>query len=285
MQKSAHSSASMQLVLTPAQKRSFRKKLYDYFARHGRDLPWRHTITPYRIVVSEIMLQQTQVDRVITRFEAFVSAFPTFKALDAASLADVYAVWQGLGYNRRALALKRIAALVVHEYNNTVPQSVDILATFPGIGRATASSICAFAFDMPAVFVETNIRSIFIHEFYNNREQVPDTDIIHLVGQTIDTRHPRRWYSALMDYGTMLKKTHPNPSRKSAAHTMQSPFKGSRRQVRGAILKQLSACPNQTAAQLHTRISGSSVATLREIANALCAEGMVSKTNSRYSIA
>ena len=272
-------------ILTPTGKRAFRRTLYAYFAEHGRDLPWRNTSNPYHIVVSEIMLQQTQVDRVIARFETFIATFPTFEALDAAQLADVYAVWQGLGYNRRALALKRIAALVVHEHNGIVPQSMDILATFPGIGRATAASICAYAFNMPAVYVETNIRSVFIHLFFNDRLQVDDAEISALVEQTLDRAHPAKWYSALMDYGTMLKKVHHNPSRRSKTHSVQSPFKGSRRQVRGAIMRLVSAQPGLTALQLSKHISNSSTDIITAIAQSLCTEGMLSQTGKRYFIA
>jgi A/G-specific adenine glycosylase len=272
-------------ILTPAEKRAFRRTLYAYFAEHGRDLPWRNSSDPYHIVVSEIMLQQTQVDRVIARFETFIATFPTFESLDNAQLADVYAVWQGLGYNRRALALKRIAALVVHEHNGMLPQSTDILATFPGIGRATAASICTYAFNMPAVYVETNIRSVFIHLFFNDRLQVDDAEISALVEQTLDRAHPAKWYSALMDYGTMLKKAHPNPSRKSKTHSVQSPFKGSRRQVRGAIMRLVSAQPGLTALQLSKHISNNSTDIITAIAQSLCTEGMLSQTGKRYFIA
>jgi len=273
------------ITLSSYQKQAFRNKLYSYFTAHCRDLPWRKTSDPYRVLISEIMLQQTQVDRVISKYEEFIAAFPNFNALNNANLSRVYAVWQGMGYNRRALSLKRIAEKVISEHAGELPQSVHILSTFPGIGTATASSICAFAFDIPAVFIETNIRSVFIHFFCKNRESVADKEIIELVQQTIDMKHPRKWYSALMDYGAMLKKTHANPSRQSAGHVVQSPFIGSRRQVRGVIMKVLCEQPGLTAQQLGKRIDIAAVTQIKDIADTLCREGLLVKVKRRYRIA
>jgi A/G-specific adenine glycosylase len=218
---------------------AFRKLIYDYFALHGRALPWRATSDPYCIFVSEIMLQQTQVDRVVAKYAPFIRAFPDFRTLAAASLRDVLAVWQGLGYNRRALALTRAAQRVVDECGAVLPSDPGALATLPGIGKTTACSIAAFAFNMPVVFVETNIRTVFIHFFFNGRDKVSDAEILPLADKALDRHAPARWYSALMDYGTMLKKAGRKDHRRSTAYKRQSPFYGSDRQLRGRILATL----------------------------------------------
>jgi A/G-specific adenine glycosylase len=215
----------------------FQEMVLSHYYLYGRNLVWRNTTDPYHILVSEIMLQQTQVERVSKKFPEFICAFPDFSSLATATLADVLTVWQGLGYNRRAIALQKCAIRVMNEYNGILPADVDILATFPGIGRATASSIAAFAFNMPVVFIETNIRRVFIHFFFAATENVSDADILSLVEKALYRENPRVWYWALMDLGSALKKMVPNPNRRSLHYTRQSPFEGSDRKIRGAILK------------------------------------------------
>jgi A/G-specific adenine glycosylase len=196
------------------------------------------------------MLQQTQTSRVGEKYLQFINAFPTIEALAAASLKDVLAVWQGMGYNRRAKYLYELASLLHKTRRGTIPDTPEELSHLPGIGRATAASICAFAFNRPVVFIETNIRAVFIHFFFHDRNDVHDADIMPLAEASLDRRTPRRWYSALMDYGAMLKRRHPNPSRQSAHHQKQPRFEGSRRQARGIILKTLLEHPGITAAGL-----------------------------------
>lgn len=217
----------------------FRTIIYDYYHEKGRDQPWRHTTDPYNIYVSEIMLQQTQVERVLGKYEEFITEFPDFAVLASAPLEDVLRVWQGMGYNRRAKFLKEGAKRVVNEFNGSLPDDTEILSTFPGIGKATACSIAAFAFNKPVVFIETNIRRVFIHFFFHNQEAIQDSDILPLVEKTLDRSDPKQWYYALMDYGSMLKKHIQNPNRRSAAYIRQSRFEGSDRQVRGFVLKKL----------------------------------------------
>ncbi len=228
-----------QTALSERDIAKFRKTVYRHWKKYGRDLPWRRTDNPYKIVVSEIMLQQTQVARVVTKYEEFITAFPDIESLAEAPLHAVLTVWQGLGYNRRALSLKKMAEAIVSLHDGKIPTDVSRLTTLPGIGRATAHAICAFAFNQPVIFIETNIRTAFIHHFFSTKEEVKDREITPLVVQTIDRENPRRWYNALMDYGAALKKEYPNPGRKSAHYKRQSPFEGSRRQVRGAILSTL----------------------------------------------
>jgi A/G-specific adenine glycosylase len=226
-------------LLTSARIRAFRKKVYDLFEREGRDLPWRKNLNPYRVLVSEIMLQQTQVERVVEKYRLFLTVFPNFSALATASLSELLTVWSGMGYNRRALALKALAQKVVNEHRGRLPRDPDKLLALPGIGKYTAGAVTAFAFNKPVVFMDTNIRRVFIHEFFHDRENIHDDEIIPLVERTMDAENPRQWYNALMDYGTMLKQRHANPNRRSAHYTRQSPFENSNRQVRGRILKVL----------------------------------------------
>jgi A/G-specific adenine glycosylase len=202
-------------------------------------MPWRETTDPYRILVSEIMLQQTQVERVRVKYPEFTAAFPDFSTLAVAPLPQVLAIWQGMGYNRRAIALQKCASRVIEDFHGTLPADPAILATFPGIGHATASSICAFAFNLPVIFIETNIRRVFIHFFFADSAMVSDAEILPLVRRALPEDNSRVWYWALMDLGTALKKSVPNPNRRSVHYTKQSPFEGSDRKIRGEILRKL----------------------------------------------
>lgn len=217
----------------------FQKLILNFYAHHGRTFTWRYVDDPYKVFISEVMLQQTQTSRVIYKYEEFLEKFPHFHSLANASLHDVLAVWSGLGYNRRGKFLHQAAQIIVTDYYGKLPQEQVLLEALPGIGPATASSILAFAFNKPTLFIETNIRSVFIHHFFAQQDKVNDTQIHKLVEQTLDYSNPRRWYYALMDYGVMLKQSGVNPSRKSTHYIKQSKFQGSNRQVRGAILKLL----------------------------------------------
>ncbi|MCC7565847.1 MAG: A/G-specific adenine glycosylase [Methanomicrobiaceae archaeon] len=214
----------------------FRDMILCHYRSHGRDLPWRRTVDPYSILVSEVMLQQTQVERVAAKYREFLERFPDFQSLARAPRRDVLEAWQGLGYNRRAIALHESGERVVEEYGGRLPADVETLATFPGIGKATASAICAYAFNMPVVYIETNIRRIVIHFFFHDRNDVRDSEILPILQQALYRENPREWYSALMDYGTILAKRTVNPNRRSAGYSRQSRFEGSDRQIRGQIL-------------------------------------------------
>jgi A/G-specific adenine glycosylase len=157
-----------------------------HWRNHGRhDLPWRHTDNPYHILVSEIMLQQTQVPRVIDRYSEFLRVFPSFRVLATATPAAVLKVWQGLGYNRRALMLLRCARAVVDEHASSLPTDREALESLPGIGPYTAGAIMAFAFDAPVAMIETNIRRVYIHHYFPRRRSVPDADILPLVARDV----------------------------------------------------------------------------------------------------
>lgn len=216
---------------------NFSAFIWNFYHQNKRDFAWRNTTNPYYILVSEIMLQQTQTHRVITKYEEFIAAFSTIEDLAAASLRDVLSVWSGLGYYRRARFLHLLAQQVVKEYAGVLPNDPKILQTLPGIGPNTAGSICAFAFNSPTVFIETNIRTVFIHSFFQDKESVSDKELLPLITATVDHTNPREWYYALMDYGVFLKSRKTNPSRKSAHYTKQSKFEGSDRQIRAKILK------------------------------------------------
>jgi A/G-specific adenine glycosylase len=216
---------------------TFRDIIYQYYHKKGRKFPFRDKISPYYVLVSEIMLQQTQTSRVSQKFLEFIKKFPDFNALANADLDDVLKEWQGLGYNRRAVALKNIAEMVINEYNGQLPEEVKILKTFPQIGHNTASSIVSFAFNKSTFFIETNIRRVYIYFFFPGRDDVDDKEIMELLEQTTDTQNPREWYYALMDYGVMLKKTHPELNKRSRHYRKQKKFKGSTRQLRGKVLK------------------------------------------------
>lgn len=220
----------------------FRGIIWRHYREAGRSLPWRNTVHPYKIVVSEIMLQQTQVERVLAKYPFFVRAFPNWKRLASATPVQVLAAWQGLGYNRRAIALKKIAETVVRTYKGKLPRAAVLLDELPGIGPATAGSISAFAFNIPVPFIETNIRRAYIHFFFLRARKVKDSDILPLVEKTMDKKNPREWFWALMDYGAMLaRREKENPNRKSAHYGRQPRFAGSSRQLRGSIITLLLA--------------------------------------------
>ena len=222
----------------------FRQKVLERGRELYRDLPWRRTRDPYQIWISEVRLQQTQVARVDGRWQRWCERFPSVDALAAADAADVLEEWQGMGYNRRALARWR-AAGIVSAAGGAMPTEARDLVALPGIGPATAAGIRAFAYDLPGVYLETNVRSVFLHEFFPDAVAVPDKDLVPLVEASCPADgsdpqdDPRTWYYALLDYGAYLKKTLPNPSRRSKSHVRQSKFEGSHRQKRAELVRLL----------------------------------------------
>ena len=239
----------------------------EFVAKKGhelyRDLPWRRTYDPYAIWISEVMLQQTQVSRVDGRWQRWLERFPTVDALAAAAPSDVLEEWQGLGYNRRALSVHR-AAQAISEAGGIFPQDPKELVKLPGIGPATAAGIRAFAFNLHGVYLETNVRTVFLHELYPQAEGVPDSELVPLVDLTCPASvtdaandataelTPRSWYYALLDYGAYLKKTIPNPSRRSKSHVKQTRFEGSHRQKRAELLRVLLAHKDEGGAEFDT---------------------------------
>jgi len=219
---------------------NLKDEVWRYWKKHGRhNLPWRKTKNPYRILVSEVMLQQTQVLRVITKYKEFLKEFPTVQKLARAPLGSVLKVWNGIGYNRRAKYLRDAAKIIVAKYKDRIPKDEAVLRTLPGVGVYTARAVRVFAFNEPDILIETNIRAAIIHSFFQGVPKVSDRTLLVHAQKTAEGQDPRTWHWALMDYGVHIKKLHKNPARKSTHYVRQSKFEGSLRQARGAILRTL----------------------------------------------
>ena len=218
---------------------AFQSRMRTLAAPLWRELPWRGVDDPYLVWISEVMLQQTQVVRVQGRWADWLERFPSVQALAQAPQAEVLQAWQGMGYNRRALALHRCAQTVVEQFDGIWPHGVKELTALPGIGPSTAAGIRAFAFDEHGVYLETNVRAVLIHEFFPGTDKVADKELVPLVKLTCPPsgQDVRGWYYGLLDIGAHLKKTLPNPTRRARAYTRQSPFAGSRRQKRAGIVR------------------------------------------------
>lgn len=221
----------------------FKEIVWGFARQNTRIMPWRENYSPYYVLVSEVMLQQTQVSRVIPKFEQFINLFPDVQSLARAPLSDVLVAWSGLGYNRRAKFLWQAAAVITSTYNGVFPRTKPALVTLPGVGPNTAGAIMAYAFNQPEVFIETNIRSVFFEHFFHDHDQVSDKELYQKVEVTLDREHPREWYWALMDYGSYLKKNGAGRLKQSVHYKKQTPLKGSMREMRGRILKTLSVKP------------------------------------------
>lgn len=225
----------------------FQRKILTWYKIHERDLPWRRTRDPYKILISEIMLQQTQVPRVIQKFNEWIEKFPTLTSLARSSTADVLASWSGLGYNRRAVNLKRTAEILMNEYNGRFPDSEKELLWLPGIGKYTANAILCFAFNKQVAVVDINIKKVIIVEFLRKRtvgrggvvlqdvsreiDQLDDALAWKIAQQLLPVGLAYEWNQALMDYSSSVLK------KEKIFIPKQSPFKGSRRYYRGKILK------------------------------------------------
>lgn len=287
---------------SPAALKKFQHTIWSHYEKHRRSFPWREHITPYRVVVSEIMLQQTQAPRAIPRFESFIARFPDWQTLAKASTADILSEWQGLGYNRRALYLKKIAETVMAKAeisSREIPRTAEELIQLPGIGPNTAGSVLAFAWNTPHPFIETNIRTVFIHFFFKNKKKISDKDILTLVEKTLPKHPPaspdrsvRDWYYALMDYGTMLKRDLRaqkliDPSHHSKHYKKQSSFKGSNRELRAALLRSILKKSGVTATDLISEFTSKAhphrtpEIILKNLAT-LGKEGFISKTGAQY---
>ncbi len=215
----------------------FRDLVWTTYRTLQRPMPWRSNTDPYWILVSEIMLQQTQVERVKEKFLSFIDRFPTLSDLAEAPFGEVLKMWSGLGYNRRARYLHRSAQLVVEDHDGVVPETPETLVALPGIGPNTAGSIAAFAYNRPVVFIETNIRRVFLTAFFSDvAGAIHDREILPLIEKSLCRENPREWYWALMDTGSLLPKTAVNANRRSAHYVRQSTFERSRRQLRGRIV-------------------------------------------------
>jgi len=246
-----------------------------------RDMPWRTDTRPYYVMVSEIMLQQTQVDRVIPKFEAFIERFPSVEDLSKASLGEVLQMWSGLGYNRRAKFLHEAAIKIMGEYGGVFPETEKELINLSGVGVNTAGAIVAYSFNHPSIFIETNIRTVYFYHFFLNHDDVSDAELRAVVEATVDTEHPREWYWAMMDYGTYLKRQGIGQNNKSRHYKKQSPLKGSVREVRGQILKLLTMADFEEK-ELRTKLQADE--RFEPALSSLKKEGLVAKTGQTFHL-
>ena len=275
----------------------FQKTDWDFYRKNKRDFPWRTLrlrsgqADPYHILVSEVMLQQTQADRVVRYYNTWLKRFPTIESLAKASFKQIYPFWMGLGYNRRALALQKAAQKSVAQYHGVLPKDVELLEEFPGIGPYTARAITSFAYNIPIACIETNIRRVFIHEFFRKKKLVTDKQIFKIAEQALDKKNSREWNWALMDYGAMLRATLSlskggNPNRKHNNYTVQSKFEGSLRQIRGIILRILSAKPTnqkELVAKIE-KITLQHPDRIKKVILTLEKEGLIKQNKKNYSL-
>ena len=265
----------------------FVETVQQYYKKSGRHtLPWRQDVGnaswPYRVLVSEFMLQQTQVNRVILKYNQWLEVFPTIESVATATLADCLRLWNGLGYNRRAKFLFETCRIIQQQYDGNVPTHVDDLVRMPGIGKNTAAAIAVYAYNQPHKFIETNIRTVYIHSFFPNQDIVSDSEIAQFVNATLDTNNPRKWYWALMDYGAYLKQSSAGNIQKSKHYIKQSKFKDSNRQLRGAVIRALTS-GQKSSSQL--KLDTKNDKRLPVVLNALLAEGLIEKTGVMYRLA
>lgn len=261
--------------------REFRSVVWGYWEREGRHgLPWRKTHDPYRILVSEVMLQQTQVDRVMPKYHEFLKAFPNVRALANAPLAHVLRVWSGLGYNRRAKYLHDAAKVICRDFGGNMRKA--LAHPLPGVGPYTKAAVRVFAFNEPHTMLETNIRTAFMHHFVSDdRKGVRDADIVPLIEAAAEEQNPRTWHWALMDYGVHLKRIGVRTNHQSVHYAKQSKFEGSLRQVRGAILRALHQGPRTLRALMIELRSQS----LGRALQGLERDGLVVKEKGKWRIA
>jgi A/G-specific adenine glycosylase len=271
----------------------FRSLIFGAYEKDKRSFPWRENTEPWGILVSELMLQQTQAERVVPYWNRWMDKWPCPEALNAASLGEVLREWSGLGYNRRGKYLKECAGVIVRDMNGIVPCTPDDLAKLPGIGPYTAGAVACFAYNFPSVFIETNIRSVMLHFFFPGKEAVTDREIMPIIKKTLDTGNPGKWYWALMDYGAALKKISPNPGRRSARYNRQSAFSGSFRQIRGSLIRVLISGESPAAEELLRRVKFDLGAELNvqvkeddfyRALETLCKESLVAEEGGKYRI-
>jgi len=268
----------------------FRRLVYSVYEREGRSFPLRNNTGAWGILVSELMLQQTQTHRVVPYWNRWMEKWPSPALLDAAPLGEVLLEWSGLGYNRRAKYLKECARIIVRNFGGEVPDTPLALESLPGIGPYTAGAIACFAYNIPTVFIETNIRSALLHFFFSGKEGITDSEIMPILEAILDRDNPRKWYWALMDYGAAIKKLCPNPNRRSAHYSRQSAFAGSSRQIRGSLIRSLVSLGPATAEELSSRLKpilntdATKEKDLYKALDALKNESLVAEDEGMYSI-
>jgi A/G-specific adenine glycosylase len=261
--------------------REFQELVWEKGRELYRDMAWRRDTRPYYVLVSELMLQQTQVSRVEVKFAEFIARFPTVESLAEAQLADVLVLWNGLGYNRRAKFLWQAAQMIQSEFAGQFPDTLDEVIRLPGVGKNTAGAIITYAFNQPVVFVETNIRTVYLHHFYADRDDVTDAEIADRLAETMDMEHPREWYWALMDYGSWLKSQRLGHISGSKHYAKQSKLAGSVREMRGRILKTLANGPLDETKLKHAVNADERYVKAKQD---LIAERLITQTNKTISL-
>jgi A/G-specific adenine glycosylase len=260
----------------------FSKAIWSFYEKNKRSFPWRDTTDPYAILVSEIMLQQTQTHRVLPKYVNWLQTFPTIQTLATATLFDVLQAWSGLGYNRRAKYLLEAAKVLAAK--SDFPTTYKELVALPGIGEYTANAVLAFAFNQPTVVLETNIRTAIIHHFFVDDDKITDKQIKEKLQSLIESeKDPRNWYYALMDYGSWLKSEGIDYFHKQKNYSKQKAFKGSERFVRGWILKQLTLT-NQPITLKSIRLVGYTKKQVTKITNDMVNEKLLRKVGNAICI-
>jgi len=278
--------------LTKKQLEILKSALWNYYDENGRhDLAWRKKHTPYAVVVSEIMLQQTQVVRVEEYFRNWMRKYPSWKSLACAPLREVLLSWQGLGYNRRGKYVHDIAKIVTEKYKGKLPSGRVELESLPGIGHYTAGSVRAFAFNESDIFMETNIRTVLFYHLYDYEhmtlKSIDDKELLDVLEKYIQTdqraqENPREFYWALMDYGSHLKQTVGNLNTRARAHTKQSRFEGSRRQLRAQLLRYILDSPRTEKEVIFQGTKDTQLT--KDLLNDLVKEGSVRKEKEKYFV-
>jgi A/G-specific adenine glycosylase len=264
---------------------TFLQTILGFYEGHGRQFIWRETSDPYRILLSEVMLQQTQTSRVIPKYELFLSLWPTLKDLAGVALDELLYHWKGLGYNRRALNLRR-SAIASREWDWNLPTKQTELLSLPGVGKATAAAIGAFSYRERTIYLETNIRRVLLHCFYPDQEGVKDKELELLLGRLVQlVEDPKAWYYALMDFGVLLKHLLPNANTRSAHYTKQAKFENSNRQIRGQLIHLLSDTGAKEQQQVTTLLSHFEEERVLYCLGQLEKEGFVEETEGTYRIA
>ncbi|MBI4123035.1 MAG: A/G-specific adenine glycosylase [Parcubacteria group bacterium] len=273
----------------------FQNHILSWYKRNRRDMPWRRTKNPYRILVSEVMLQQTQVSRVLVKYPEFLRAFPTLEALAKVPKRKLLQIWSGLGYWRRALYLQKACSVILRQYQGKFPRDPKLLERLPGVGHYTARALTCFSFGASDAFLDTNIRRTYIHFFFPKRKNVSDKQILRIAKKALypiwydRTKHgisPREWHYALFDYGALVLKDK-KINRQSKHYTKQKKFEGSFRSFRTKIMRFLLEQPNQKATlrKIETMLkkSGSPYSS-KKILSSLQKDDLIKKRRRSYSL-
>lgn len=265
-------------AVSPERIQEFQKKVFSFYKKHGRELPWRQTTDPYKILTSELMLQQTQVNRVVPYYEKWIARWPTVGALASASRAEVLSAWMGLGYNTRAVNLHKAVQKIVTEFDGDVAEAMRQYNEIPGVGRYTSQAVLIFSTNADLVTVDTNIRRIFISEFHLSQD-ISDRELWEYAEMCLPHGKSRQWHNALMDYGALHQTVKKTGIRSKSP---QSKFEGSNRQIRAAILRILLCDPSSF--ENIRRALGVEQMRLRKILGKMVDEELLTMHNKRYQV-